>query len=35
LEKRAEWVLPGSEGSGGDMEGVEGRNDPNNVCTYE
>jgi hypothetical protein len=28
LEKRAEQVLPGSEGDGG-------RNGPNNVCTYE
>jgi hypothetical protein len=28
LEKRAEQVLPGNEGDGG-------RNDPNNVCTYE
>jgi hypothetical protein len=38
LEKRAEQVLPGSkgeywgEGEGGD---VEGRDDPNSVCTYE
>jgi hypothetical protein len=30
LEKRAEQVLPGREG-----EEEEGRNDPNNVHTYE
>jgi hypothetical protein len=39
LEKRAEQVLPGSEGVGvGErLRGWEagGRNDPNNVCTYE
>jgi hypothetical protein len=35
LEKRAEQILPGSEG-GGKREGVrtgEGRNGQNNVCT--
>jgi hypothetical protein len=31
LEKRAEQVLPGSEG----MVGSGISNDPNNVCTYE
>jgi hypothetical protein len=37
LVKRAEQVLPGSEGGGWEREGVgdRGRNDPNNVCTYE
>jgi hypothetical protein len=37
LEKRAEQVLPRSKGDVGEMEGVraEGRNDPNNACTYE
>jgi hypothetical protein len=37
LEKRAEQVLPGSEEDGGVREwvGARGRNDPNNVCTYE
>jgi hypothetical protein len=37
LEKRAEQVLPGSKGGGGKWEGPgsRGRNDPNNVCTYE
>jgi hypothetical protein len=36
LEKRAEQVLPGSEG-GGEGGGGEsgGRDDPNNVSTYE
>jgi hypothetical protein len=36
LEKRAEQVLPGSNGDGG-REGVGdgGRNGPNNVCTNE
>jgi hypothetical protein len=34
LEKRAEQVLPGSKGSG-EREKAGGRNDPNNVCTYE
>jgi hypothetical protein len=33
LEKRAEQVLPGSEGGWG--ERAEGRIGPNNVCTYE
>jgi hypothetical protein len=33
LEKRAEQVLLGSKVSGG--AGVGGRNDTNNVCTYE
>jgi hypothetical protein len=28
-------VLPGSEGGGEEEEGAGGRNDPNNVCTYE
>jgi hypothetical protein len=32
LKKREEQVLPGSEVGG---EGAEGRNGPNNVCTYE
>jgi hypothetical protein len=37
LEKRAEQVLPGSEGSVDEREGWEAgeRNDPNNVHTYE
>jgi hypothetical protein len=37
LEKGAGQVLPGSEGSEGEREGMggEGRNDSNNVCTYE
>jgi hypothetical protein len=36
LEKRAEQVLPGSEvGGGKGVTGGGGRNDPNNVCTYE
>jgi hypothetical protein len=37
VEKRAEQVLSGSEGSGGEREGMgdRGRNDPNNVCTCE
>jgi hypothetical protein len=37
LEKRAEQVLPGSEGVGetGSEWGVGGRDGPNNVCTYE
>jgi hypothetical protein len=43
LEIRAKQFLPGSEGVGGEKEGVgkgkwqreEGRNDPNIVCTYE
>jgi hypothetical protein len=37
LEKRAEKVLPGSEGSGGRGRrwGTEGRNGPNNVGTNE
>jgi hypothetical protein len=37
LEKRAEQVLPGSKGGVGEKEGKEtgGRNEPNNVCTYE
>jgi hypothetical protein len=37
LDKRAEKVLPGSEGGGGETEGVgtEGTNGPNNVYTYE
>jgi hypothetical protein len=37
LEIRAEQILPGSEGGGGDREreGVGGRNSPNNVCTCE
>jgi hypothetical protein len=37
LEKRAEQVLPGSEGVGGrgKKQGIRGRNDPNNVCPYE
>jgi hypothetical protein len=37
LEKRAEQVLPGSQGAGGrgrEWEAGE-RNNPNNVCTYE
>jgi hypothetical protein len=34
LEKRAEQVLPGSEGGGG-MRGARGRDGPNNVYTYE
>jgi hypothetical protein len=36
LEKRAEHILPGSEGDEGEKEGVDagGRNGPNNVCTY-
>jgi hypothetical protein len=32
LEIRAEQILPESEGAKG---GVVGRNDPNNVSTYE
>jgi hypothetical protein len=37
LEKRAERVLPGSEGVTGRGKGWRalGRNGPNNVCTYE
>jgi hypothetical protein len=37
LEKRVEYVLSGSERGGREREGVgaRGRNDPNNVCTYE
>jgi hypothetical protein len=37
LEQRAEQGLPGSEGIGGRGKGsgAGGRNDPNNVCTYE
>jgi hypothetical protein len=38
LEKRAEQILPGSEGGmAGRMrgQGAGGRNGPNNVCTYE
>jgi hypothetical protein len=38
LEKRAEQVLPGSEGVGGRGRGLgtRGRNGPsNNVCTHE
>jgi hypothetical protein len=37
LEKRPKQVLPGREGGwkGEGGEGAGGRNDPNNVCTYE
>jgi hypothetical protein len=37
LGKREEQVLPGSEGGGRKKEWAEGRgrNDLNNVCTYE
>jgi hypothetical protein len=37
LEKRAEQVLPGSEGGGGRgrEQKTRGRDGPNNVCTYE
>jgi hypothetical protein len=37
LEKRAEEILPGSEGGGvrGREWGAGRRNDPNNICTYE
>jgi hypothetical protein len=36
LEIRAEQILPGSKGRGGEeMEGVGVRNVPNNVCTHE
>jgi hypothetical protein len=37
LEKRAEQVLPGSEGGGerGRGQGAGGRKGPNNVCTHE
>jgi hypothetical protein len=37
LEERAEQVLPGSKGVEGRGRGwgAVGRNDPNNVCTYE
>jgi hypothetical protein len=37
LEKRAEQILPGSEGNVEEREGMgaRGRNGPNNVCTYE
>jgi hypothetical protein len=35
LEKREEQVLPGSKGVRGACVGAGGRNDPNNVCTYE
>jgi hypothetical protein len=40
LEKRAEQVLPGSKGGGGEREEAgeqcgEVRNGPNNVCTCE
>jgi hypothetical protein len=36
LEKRAEQVLPGSERRGGrGAARAPGRDDPNNVCTYE
>jgi hypothetical protein len=33
---KAEYNLPGTERKGERLgEGAEGRNDPNNVCTYE
>jgi hypothetical protein len=36
LEIRAEQFLPGSRGEGKEKgRGAVGRNDPNNVCTYE
>jgi hypothetical protein len=37
LEKKSEQVLPGRKGDGRERKraGVEGRNDPKNVCTYE
>jgi hypothetical protein len=37
LEKRAEQALPGSKVGGRRKrgQGAEGRNGPNNVCTYE
>jgi hypothetical protein len=37
LEMRAEQILPESEGVRGREGGggIEGRNGPNNVCTYE
>jgi hypothetical protein len=36
LEKRAEQVLPGSEGGGEERKEMGSwRRDPNNVCTYE
>jgi hypothetical protein len=37
LEKRAEQVLPGSQGCWGKREGpgTGRKNDPNNVCTCE
>jgi hypothetical protein len=37
LEKRAEQVLPGSEGVGeeGRQQGVREKDYSNNVCTYE
>jgi hypothetical protein len=35
LEKRAEQFLPGSKGVRGGWVGEGGRNDPNNVSTYE
>jgi hypothetical protein len=37
LEKRAEQVLPGSDGGWWDRDetGAVGRNGPNNVCTYK
>jgi hypothetical protein len=35
--RKAEQVLPGSEGGGGKRElwVGGGRNDPNNICTFE
>jgi hypothetical protein len=35
LEKRAVQVLPGREGCEEEREGAGGKNDPNDVCTYE
>jgi hypothetical protein len=37
LEKRTEHVLPGDDGDEGEgrLQGILGRNDPNNVCAYE
>jgi hypothetical protein len=35
LERSAEQVVPGSEGGGREEVGGRGRNDPNNIYTYE
>jgi hypothetical protein len=35
LERRAEQILPGSEGSRGKREETGRRDGPKNICTYE